>query len=100
MDLIESRNSPNASYSSLLVFFFFKFYLSANCKSLLSRIPLTKVKHVYWEAKKCVDALARKGCTLWEDFVIFDVPHSSIISSFVCLNVNGLTIAYLAILAS
>lgn len=71
------------------LFFFLEFSLSADCKSLLSRIPLTKVKHVYREAKKCADALARKGCTLWEDFVIFDVPPSFVISSFVCSNVNG-----------
>ena len=50
VDLIEFGNSPNASYSSLL----------ADYRSLLDRIPLTRVKHVYREANRCADALARK----------------------------------------
>lgn len=49
-DLIDSKNYPNALYSFLL----------ANCKSLLDRIPHTRVKHVYREANKCADALTRK----------------------------------------
>ena len=81
------------------------FSLLADCKLLLSKIPLTKVKHVYQEANRCADALARKGCTLQEDFVIFDVPLSSVISSFMCLEVNGVnycrpSTTNLAILAS
>ena len=52
VDLINSRNSSNTTYSSLL------FY----CRLLLEMIPHTKVKHVFWEANKCADALARKRC--------------------------------------
>ena len=37
-------------------------------------VPYTKVKHVFREANKCADALARKGCHAYEEFVIFDGP--------------------------
>ena len=50
VDLIDCRKFPNALYSFLL----------ADCRSLLDRIPRTKVKHVYQEVNRCVDVLARK----------------------------------------
>ena len=41
--------------------------------SLLGRIPLVRVKHVYREINRCTDALARQCCNMQEDFVVFDV---------------------------
>lgn len=52
LDLVNSRNLPNATYSSLLF----------DCRLLLDKIPHTTVKHVFREANKCADALVRKGC--------------------------------------
>ena len=46
-------------------------------------VPHTKVKHVFQEANKCVDALARKGCHAHEEFVIFDGPPSVDVSDVV-----------------
>jgi len=66
VDLIKSRNSSNTAYSSLLF----------DCRLLLELIPHTKVKHVFREANKCVNALVRKGCHAHEEFVIFDGPPS------------------------
>ena len=52
LDLICSKNSPNAAYSSLLF----------DCRLLLDKIPHTTVKHVFQEANKCAVALVRIGC--------------------------------------
>ena len=49
VDLINSKNSSNTAYSSLLF----------DCRLLLEMIPHTKVKHVFREANKCANTLAR-----------------------------------------
>ena len=54
LDLICSKNSSNATYSSLLF----------DYKLLLDKIPHTTVKHVFREANKCADALARIVCNV------------------------------------
>ena len=79
MDSINSSNSSNATYSSLLF----------DCRLLLEKIPHTKVKHVFWEANKCADALARKGCNSQEEFVIFYVPPSDDAFALVYANEIG-----------
>nr|POE66040.1 putative ribonuclease h protein [Quercus suber] len=73
VDLINSRNSSNAAYSSLLF----------DCRLLLDKIPHTKVKHVFREANRFADALSRKGCNANEEFLIFDVPPSDDVSALV-----------------
>ena len=95
VNLINSRNSSNTAYSSLLF----------DCRLLLDMIPHTKVKHVFREANKCADALARKGCHAHEEFVIFDSPLSDDVSTVVYANENGESfcrqvVANLAILAT
>ena len=42
-----------------------------DCKAGLRDIPVVKIQHCYREANKCVDALARRGALLSQDFVIF-----------------------------
>ena len=54
LDLICSKNSSNATYSSLLF----------DYRLLLDKIPHTTVKHVFREANKCADALARIVCNV------------------------------------
>lgn len=44
---------------------------------------------MFQEANKCADALARKGCTFQENFVIFDVPPSNDIAALVFADENG-----------
>ena len=73
IDLINSRNSSNTAYPSLLL----------DCRLLPELIPHTKVKHVFREANKCVDALAKNGCHAHEEFVIFDSPPSVDVSDIV-----------------
>ena len=60
-----------------------------DCRLLLDKIPHTKVKRVFREANKCVNALARKGCNSQEEFVIFYVPPSDDISALVYADENG-----------
>ena len=95
VDLINSRNSSNTANSSLLF----------DCILLLELIPHTKVKHVFQEAIKCADALAKKGCHAHEEFVIFDGSPSVDVSDIVYADEIGesfcrLVVANLAILAA
>ena len=46
--------------------------------------------HVFREANKCVDALAKEVCSLLEDFVVFDVSPIVEISSFVNFDASGM----------
>ena len=79
LDLINSKNSSNAAYSSLLF----------DCKLLPDKIPYTTVKHIFREANKCVDAVARKGCNLQEELVNFDSPPSDEINALMSADKNG-----------
>ena len=54
LDVISSGNSPNVAYSSLLF----------DCRLLLEKIPHIAVKHVFREANRSANALARIGCNL------------------------------------
>ena len=54
LDVISSGNSPNAAYCSLLF----------DCRLLLEKIPHIAVKHVFREANRSANALARIGCNL------------------------------------
>lgn len=48
--------------------------LVTDCKEWLKEIPLVRIQHCYREANKCVDALARRGANLNQDFTIFMDP--------------------------
>ena len=79
LDLISSRNSPNAAYSSLLF----------DCRLLLDKIPHTIVKHEFREANKCANVLVRKGCNLQEELVNFGYPSSDEIAALMSADKNG-----------
>ena len=64
--LVKSNIDTNKSYSPLLY----------DCRCLLRRFLWVQVVHVYREGDRCVDALARWGGTMTEDFVAFDSPPS------------------------
>ena len=80
VDLINSNVNYNRAYSPLL----------HDCRLLLSRFPQVRVAHVSGEANKCVDALAKRGRSLQEDFVVFDTFPSVEISDLLSCDVNGL----------
>ena len=92
LNVISLGNSTSAAYSSLLF----------DCRLLLEKIPHHTVKHVFREANRSADALARMGCNLQEAFVFFDYPPSDAITALVSADKNGETfcrhVANLAIL--
>ena len=93
VDLINSRNSSNTAYSSLLF----------DCRLLLKMIPRTKMKHVFRKANKCINTLVRKGCHAHEKFVVFYGPPSIDVSTVMYTDEIGdcrQVIANLAILAA
>ena len=47
------------------------------------------MKHVFREANKCADALARIGCYVQEELVNFDSPPSDVIAALVSADKNG-----------
>nr|POE87087.1 hypothetical protein CFP56_53974 [Quercus suber] len=50
-----------------------------DCRALLSRIPQHQVKHCYREANVVVDALARIGVVMEDDFVVFNSPPAYVL---------------------
>ena len=52
VELVQSKTTSNAFYSSLL----------ADCRSLLGRFQHCKVQHVFREVNRVADALAKLGC--------------------------------------
>ena len=70
VDLVLSRKTPNSSYTSLL----------NDYRYLLNQFQPTKIRHVYREANRGADCLAKKACSLVNDaindFVILNVPPS------------------------
>ena len=65
VELVQSKTTSNAFYSSLL----------ADCRSLLGRFQHCKVQHVFREVNRVADALAKLGCDMQENFVIMNRPH-------------------------
>jgi ribonuclease HI len=45
-----------------------------DCRKLLRQLPQSKVMHYYREANFCVDALAKLGTSLEQDFVVYSLP--------------------------
>ena len=46
--------------------------------------------HVFREANKCVDFLAKRGCSMREDFVVFYVSPSVELDQLLDSDINGL----------
>ena len=64
VELLNGSNCPNRNYSPLL----------NDCRYLLARLVQVRVGHIYREANQCADLLAKRGCTMQENFVVFDSP--------------------------
>ena len=43
-----------------------------DCKAFINQVPQVRMMHCFREANKCEDALACKGPSLQQDFVVFE----------------------------
>ena len=59
---MHSADCPNRSYAPLL----------CDCRSLMVRFMQVRVGYVFREANKCTDLLAKRGCSMMENFVVFN----------------------------
>ena len=64
VELLNGTKCPNRSYSPLL----------NDYRYLIARFVQVQVGHIYREANQCADLLAKRGCTMEENFVVFDSP--------------------------
>ena len=63
VEMLNNADSSNKKFSPLLL----------DCRSLMASFTQVWVAHVFREANRCADYLAKNGCYMREDFVIFDV---------------------------
>ena len=80
VEMLNNANSSNKKFSSLLL----------DCKSLIASLTQVRVAHAFREVNMCVDFLAKKGCYMREDFVIFDVSPSNELDNLLVFDSNGL----------
>ena len=52
--------------------------------------PRSRVRHVFREANFCADAMAKRGVSQADDFVVFDFPPFEDVNSFVNSDMYGL----------
>ena len=45
-----------------------------DCKHMISRIPQTRIRHIFREANRCADFLAKLGTSCEDDFIVFSNP--------------------------
>ena len=78
--LLNSKKNPNSAYAPLLF----------DCRYLLDMFPQVWVVHVFREASKCADWLAKWGCSMQEDFAVFDFPFTADLETLLAKDINGL----------
>ena len=61
--MLNNVDSSNKKFSPLLL----------DCRSLIASFSQIRIAHVFREANRCADYLAKSGCYIRENFVIFDV---------------------------
>ena len=66
VEVLKSTNCPNISFTTL----------SCDCRCLMARFRRVRVGHVFREANKCANLLAKRGCSLMENFVVFNTSPS------------------------
>ena len=79
VEMLNNTNYSNKKYSPVL----------HDCRFLLSRLTEARVVHVFRETNKCTDFLARRGCSMRENFVVFDAPPSIDLVNLLVSDVNG-----------
>ena len=76
----DNANSANMKFSPLLF----------DCRFLIARFTQVRVAHVYREVNRCANFLAKKGCYMREDFVIFETSPLDELDKLLVSNVNQL----------
>ena len=80
VNLLHSSKPYNNSFSSLL----------NDCRFLLRQFQQVRISHVFREANRCADYLAKGGCTLDGDFVVLDAPVSEELYFILDYDASGL----------
>ena len=80
VELLNGAECPNRSYSPLL----------NDCKSLMASLVQVRVRHCFREANQCADFLAKRGCNMVDNFVVFDSPPSAELYILLDSDKNGL----------
>ena len=86
VELVQSYSPSNAFYSSLL----------ADCRSFLGKFQHYRVQHAFRKANRAADAMAKLGGVMQDHFVVWDIPPSDVISTFVYSDTNGESVCRLA----
>ena len=71
--IVDAFNSPtvtNSVVSSIM----------DECRYLATRIPQKRFRHIYREANRCADCLARIGTLLESNFIVFSSPPVDLVS--------------------
>ena len=84
--LLNSKKNPNSAYAPMLF----------DCTYLLDKFPQVRVLHVFREANKCADWLGKWGCSMQEDFAVFDFPFTADLETLLAKDINGLYYCRLA----
>ena len=83
--IVDAFNSPSPSNSIVSS-------LMDDCICLATRIPHKRFRHIYREANKCADCLARIGSLLDSDFAVFSSPPVDLVfwrlMPLVCLSIG------------
>ena len=80
VEMLNGADCPNRSYAPLL----------CDCRSLIARFMQVRVGHVFREANKCTDFLAKRGYSMTENFAVFDASPSNDLNVLLDVDVNGL----------
>ncbi|KAK7817049.1 putative ribonuclease h protein [Quercus suber] len=80
VEKLKSTNCPNRSFATLL----------CDCRCLMARFRQVQVGHVFREVNKCVDFLAKRGCSLMENSVVFDISPFDDLNVLLKADRNGL----------
>ena len=80
MQLVLSNNNSNTAYSPLL----------NDCRFLLSRLQHFKVNHIFREANRVANKLAKEGCSSPFDFFMLENPDSIELCNILSSDAQGL----------
>ena len=64
VEIFNSQNHANICIFSLI----------EDCKHMISKIPQTRIRHIFREANRCTDFLAKLGASCEDDFIVFSSP--------------------------
>ena len=64
VEIFNSQTHANTFISSLI----------EDCKHMISKIPQTRTRHIFREANRCADFLAKLGTSCEDDFFVFSSP--------------------------